>query len=235
MVTQSGVAGGSEGARLRAHDRLVSSVAVAIALVATATFSSAVAGERTQRFALEIAVLASRSQRLLVADLTPAQHRRLQAKIGSALGVLPLLARECLEEQRKVHERSLLARLQRLSSAYAHGQIAALHAGLDRLSRSYPVDLRGLLPLPESSGAVRTGRALYDRLCMGCHAYPDSQSPAPAPDLFASARALSAAGLVVILLDGVRGTHSTTLVNPLSNQDIADLAAYLRHGTESGR
>ena len=207
---------------------------MAIVLVATTAFSSAVAGERTQRFALEIAVLANRSHRLLEAGLAPMQRERLQAKIGSALGVLPLLARECLEEQRQADERPLLVRLHKLSAAYSHGRIAALADGLDRLSQRYPVDMRGLLPLPESSRAIRAGRALYDQLCMGCHAYPDAQSPAPAPDLFVMAHALPPPQLVVSLLNGVRGTHATTLANPLSNQDIADLAAYLRRGVGSG-
>ena len=235
MVAQPGIADGREGARLRPLGRLCGGALVAIVLVATAAPSGAAAGERTQRFALEIAVLSGRSGRLLSGGLTPAQRGRVQAKIRSALGVLPLLARDCLEEQRRADERPLLARLQRLAADYSHGRMHALAKGLEGLSRRYPVDMQGLLPLPGSSRAARAGRTLYDQLCMGCHAYPDSQSPAPAPDLFASARALSAAGLVVILLDGVRGTHSTTLVNPLSNQDIADLAAYLRHGTESGR
>ncbi|MDA8094197.1 MAG: c-type cytochrome [Betaproteobacteria bacterium] len=234
MVAQPGIADGREGARLSPLARLLGGILVATVVVATVAASSAVAGERTQRFALEIAILSSRSNRLLSGGLTTAQRGRLQAKIRSALGVLPLLARECLEEQRRADERPLLARLRTLAADDSHGRTTDLAQGLERLSRRYPVDMQGLLPLPASRRAARAGRTLYDQLCMGCHAYPDARSPAPAPDLFAMAHALSDAQLVVSLLNGVRGTRSTTLVNPLNNQEIADLAAYLKQKEASG-
>ena len=206
-------------------------MAVAILLVATAVCSSATAGgERTQRFAVELAVLAIRSHRLLGAGLTSAQRVRLRAKIGSAIGVLPLLARGYLEEQRHANDRQLLAQLRQLQVMYAHGHIAVLATDIDHLSQHYPLDTRGLLPLPATPLALNAGRALYKNLCMACHAYPDPRSPAPAPDLFTMARTLPPLQLVASLLGGVRGTSSTTLVNPLSNQNIADLAAYLKDG-----
>ncbi len=199
-------------------------------LFAAAAFSNAVAGERTQRFAVELAVLANQSHRLLGAGLAPAQRERLRAKVDSALAVLPLLARDCFEEQRRRDDPRLLARLRRLQVVYKHGQFVTLATDLDHLSRRYPVDMRGLLPLPSAPLAVRAGRALYENLCMACHAFSDPKSPAPAPDLFAMARTLSPTQLVVSLLSGVRGTPSTTLVNPLSNQNVIDLAAYLKDG-----
>ncbi len=206
-------------------------MAVAILLVATAVCSSAIAGgERTQRFAVELAVLAIRSHRLLGTGLAPAQRVRLRAKISSAIGVLPLLARGYFEEQRRANDRQLLGQLRRLQVLYAHGHLAALATDIDRLSQHYPMDTRGLLPLPATPLALNAGRALYKNLCMACHAYPDPRSPAPAPDLFTMARTLAPQQLVASLLGGVRGTPSTTLVDPLSNQNIADLAAYLKGG-----
>ncbi len=186
------------------------------------------AGERAQRFAVELAVSAIRSHRLLATRLAPAQRARLRAKMNSALGVLPLLARSYLEEQQHGGGGKLLTQLRRLRIAYAHGQLSAVAAELDRLSHRYPLDTLGLLPLPASPHAIQAGRTLYRNLCMACHAYPDSSSSVPAPNLFAMARALTPRQLVASLLGGVRGTPSTTLVNPLSNQNIADLAVFLR-------
>ena len=206
-------------------------MAVAVLLIATAVCASATAGgERTQRFAVELAVLAIRSHRILGTGITPAQRVRLHAKIGSAIGVLPLLARGYLEEQRHANGRQLLMQLRQLQVMYAHGHLAALAADINRLAQHYPLDTRGLLPLPTAPRALNAGRTLYKNLCMACHAYPDPKSPVPAPDLFTMARSLPPLQLVASLLGGVRGTPSTTLVNPLSNQNIADLAAYLRNG-----
>ncbi len=206
-------------------------MAVAVLLIATAVCASATAeGERTQRFAVELAVLAIRSHRIFGTGITPAQRVRLHAKIGSAIGVLPLLARGYLEEQRHANGRQLLTQLRQLQVMYAHGHLAALATDIDRLSQHYPLDTRGLLPLPTAPRALNAGRTLYKNLCMACHAYPDPKSPVPAPDLFTMARSLPPLQLVASLLGGVRGTPSTTLVNPLSNQNIADLAAYLRNG-----
>ncbi|MHB8347919.1 MAG: c-type cytochrome [Acidiferrobacterales bacterium] len=208
---------------------------MAILLVAAAAGSSSAAGERAQRFAVELTVLAIRSHRLLDTGLAPAQRARLRAKMNSALGVLPLLARSYLEERPRRGGRRLLAQLRRLRVAYAHRQLAAVTAELDQLSHRYPLDTRGLLPLPTAPLAMQAGRTLYRNLCMACHAYPDSGSPVPAPDLFAMARVLTPLQLVARLLGGVRGTPSTTLVNPLSNQNIADLAVFLRSGVASRR
>ena len=170
---------------------------------------------------------------LMHGGTTPAQRTRLRAKIFSALGTLGLLAREYLEEQREVNP-SLLAAVRSLQKEFRSGELRAFAAGLGRLARKYPVDTRGILPLRDAPRQLGAGRQLYQRLCMACHAYPDPRSPAPAPDLFAMARSLSPVEFVARLIGGVRGTPATTLVNPLTNQDIASLAAYLRYG-KSGK
>lgn len=166
---------------------------------------------------------------LMHTGITPAQRARLRAKIFSALGVIDLLAREHLQERRESDPR-LLAQLRRLQSEYMHGERAAFAARLQGLTRRYPVDTRGILPLRDTPRQLDAGKQLYQRLCMACHAYPDPRSPAPAPDLFAMARSLPPVELAARLIGGVRGTPATTLVNPLTDQDIASLAAYFKYG-----
>ena len=205
-------------------------MAATITLCVAAVFSACyAAGERTQRFAVELANVAIDTHLLTRAGTTPTQRARLRAKIFSALGVIGLLAREYLQEQRE-SDPHLLAQLRRLQYEYTHGERAAFAARLQGLTRRYPVDTRGILPLYDAPRQLSAGKRLYQRLCMACHAYPDPHSPAPAPDLFAMARSLPPVELVARLIGGVRGTSATTLVNPLTNQDIADLAAYLKYG-----
>ncbi len=183
------------------------------------------ASGRGQRFAVELANMAIDTH-LLAHGSAPAQRARLKAKIFSGLGVIGLLAREYLQERRESSPR-LLAQLRRLRYEYVHGEQTAFASDLERLTRDHPVDARGILPLRDTPRQLGAGKRLYHRLCMSCHAYPDAQSPAPAPDLFRMAHSLPPAEFVARLIGGVRGTPETTLVNPLNQLDIAALAAYL--------
>ncbi len=185
------------------------------------------AGQRSQIFAVELANMAIDTRVLAHGDLAPVARARLRAKLSSDVGVIGLLARARLQELRRRNPR-LLTEIDRLQTAFRQGDQTKMAALIDRLSRRYPVDTTGILPLNEAPARLQAGRALYQNLCMGCHAYPDPASPAPAPDLFAMARSLPSADLVARLIGGVRGTPATTLVNPLSNRQIADLAAYLK-------
>ena len=210
-------------------ERRWSRAAATLTLCVAAVFSTCyAAGERTQRYAVELANMAIDTHLLTRAGTTPAQRARLQAKIFSALGVIGLLAREYLQEQRESDPR-LLAQLRRLQYEYTHGEHAAFAARLQGLTRRYPVNTQGILPLRDTPQQLGAGKQLYQRLCMACHAYPDPHSPAPAPDLFAMARSLPPVDLIARLIGGVRGTSATTLVNPLTNQDIANLAVYLKY------
>ncbi len=234
MVAQPVAAGRQEGKLLTPRIKRFAVTAVAGMMLATASGAQACAGARGQRLAVEFAVLALRVHRLETPGPDTRSRARLRAKLGSALGVLPLLARSCLGESGQKPDRTLLPEVLQLQRLYGRGQLSALAVHLRRLGRRYPVDTRGLLPLPADAAALRMGHVLYRNLCMGCHSFPDPRSPVPAPDLFALARTLSATGLVASLVNGVRGTSGTTLVNPLDNQSIADLAAYLRAGRLSG-
>jgi mono/diheme cytochrome c family protein len=194
----------------------------------------AAAGQRSRDFTLELANMAMNARLLGQPGLAATAAARLRDKLDGAIGVLGLLARARAEELRQP-DAAVLAVIGRLQAAYRKGGVAAARPLILGLARRYPMDLIGILPLGAGPGRVAAGRALYRRLCMGCHAYTDPRSPVPAPDLFAMGRSMAAPKFVARLIGGVRGTPDTSLIDPLSDFQIAELAAYLRAGTAGKR
>ena len=174
---------------------------------------------RSERFRVELALLAHEARRASVVPLS-AQRR---AHMQSSLGVLSFLARSYCGEQRRSAQ-AVVARIHVLQNAFRARRYAALARALQALAHRYPVDFRGILPLRPTPMRLGTGRYLYRHLCASCHIAGGNNQFIP--NLFAMARADSPATLLVEIMAGVRGTPATALVNPLTSEQVASLATY---------
>ncbi len=171
-------------------------------------------------FRLEVALLAQETHRAQAGDRSP----RLVARIRSDLGVLGFEARSYCERA-GCATAPIKTRIRRARTALRGGAMRIVGHEMRALAVAYPFDLRGLVPRRLSARRIREGRFLYAHLCAACHAAPGAGNPAP--DLFALARHEGAAGLVVDIEAGVRGTRARAYENPLNDRQVASLAAYL--------
>ncbi|MDD3448313.1 MAG: cytochrome c [Gammaproteobacteria bacterium] len=186
-------------------------------------------GEHGRRFAVELAILAG-DVRLLTGAAPSGLHRRgLQDRVASALGYLGLLAREAVQET-GVADPGLDAEIDALRAAFRGGRLPVLADGLAALQRRYPVDAPDFIPVEPTPARLRSGRELYERLCIACHAVPDAHRANPARDLFRDAREMPPAEFVARLLGGVRGVAQSGLENPLTDEELRGLLAWFRHG-----
>jgi len=186
-------------------------------------------GEHGRRFAVELAILAGDVRLLDGASLSDLHRRGLEARVASALGYLGLLAREAVQES-GIPDPGLDADIDALRAAFRGGRPQALADGLAELQRRYPVDAPGFIPVEPTPARLRTGRELYERLCIACHAVPDTHRANPARDLFRDAREMPPAEFVARLLGGVRGVAQSGLENPLTDEELRGLLAWFRHG-----
>ncbi len=186
-------------------------------------------GEHSRRLAAEVVISMGDAGRLADPD-TPDLHKQgLRARIGGSLGSLGLLVRRARQERpRPAPPDGWRAKLQ---DAFAAGDMAQLRAGLEALSRLYPLDLTGVLPAPLTPARERSARALNEELCAGCHDSPDLEVALPAFDLFQQARGMDVREFAARLISGIRGDSVTNLQNPFTDEDIAAFIAFYRKGT----
>ncbi|RCX33531.1 c-type cytochrome [Thioalbus denitrificans] len=186
-------------------------------------------GEHGRRFAVELAILAGDVRLLTVTTPSDLHRRGLRDRVASALGYLGLLAREAAQET-GVADPGLDADIDALRAAFRGGRPQVLADGLAALQRRYPVDAPGFMPVEATPARLRTGRELYERLCIACHAVPDTNRSNPARDLFRDAREMPPEEFVARLLGGVRGVTQSGLENPLTDEELRGLLAWFRHG-----
>lgn len=179
---------------------------------------------RSARFRVALAVLAHRAAQ--AARRAPSSRQR--ARLQSGLGLIGFLARAYCARWRCPGRRldRVFHALRPLWVAHQYPQLAARLAAL---SARYPVNMAGLLPLPQDPGRWARGRFLYRQLCASCHMA--GTTGGLVPNLFAMARDDGPRLLIIRILGGVRGTTATALANPLTRAQIASLALYLTHPT----
>ena len=213
------------------RSRRASWLAAAVFAAAAFLASAAHADESARRFSVQLAIIAGDARLLTQPNLPENRRQGLRTRIASELSTLRLAAREYLVFLGH-SDPALLRDVDSLRAAFATARSDAAARRMLRmaalLARRYPLDLAGLHPNHATPQARADGRAIYRTLCMGCHAHPDSGADNPAPDLFREARTLPEREFIARLLGGVRGTPVIALENPLSDQQIAGLAAYLR-------
>jgi mono/diheme cytochrome c family protein len=159
--------------------------------------------------------------------LKPPRRRGLEAKVRSALGVLPLTARAYLQDDRAA-EASALATLRRARRALGRRDWKRVSASLSQLCHAYPLRLAGLRPGDAGPAAVAAAGRAYQKSCAMCHRYAQPTSKLPAPDLFRWSHTLAPRSFVARMIDGVHGTAFTGFQNPLTDNEIAALYAYFR-------
>lgn len=186
-------------------------------------------GEHARRFTAELEIVAG-DVRLLRAPTTPAHHRRgLRARISSALGLMPLLARQYLQERTESRP-ELLNRIRDLRGAYREEDLSRVAAELDALRADYPLDLGGLRPADATAQQIADAVALHQSLCAACHDHPDLSRDNPAYNLFVQSKSVPETEFIARMLGGVRGTPEIGLRNSLSDGDIAGLFAFFARG-----
>ena len=181
------------------------------------------------RLAVDIAVMAG-DARALVDPATPDLHKRgLRARLGGGLSTLGLLIRLARQENPRLGA-APPDTVRNLRTALARGDGPGLVAGLGGLARLYPFDAAGVLPAAATPERLGRAREIHEDICAGCHDAPDLETPRPAFNLFARARALPAREFAARLVAGVRGDNLLSLQNPLSDEEMASLIAFYRQG-----
>lgn len=213
---------------------MLSGVSILTAAVLTAAVISSSVAEPARRFTVELAILAGDAQALVHTERSSIHRQGLEARIKSSLSTLRWLARRYMAA-RNARSPALLEQVAVLRRAFAAADYRQLARQAAALARQYPLDTDGLRPDQARPGDVRAGRRIYERLCMGCHEHPDPSRPNPAQDLFQMANRLPDREFIARLVGGIRGTPAVGLRNPLSDAEIAGLAAYLKHGAPNRR
>ncbi|BBP04018.1 hypothetical protein TPL01_16030 [Sulfuriferula plumbiphila] len=199
-------------------------ILVALVLLATAPPVWA-SGEHERRLRVEIAVLHG-DTRILIDPATPPLRRQgLRQRIRSSLGTLGMLARYAVQEGQQPQP-GLRKQVAGLRVLFATKNIRAFALRLGQLKSSLPLDMSGFSPLTATPARLRTGRSIYQSLCIGCHQNPDRTQPNPAPDLFSMAAIMPRDEFVARMLGGIHGVHLTTLQNPFTDEEIASMTAF---------
>lgn len=196
------------------------------AAFAAATFAAQAAGESDRALRVELALLAGNARDMAEPATPPSRRRALAERIRSSLGSIGMVVRYAL--QKNPEREALLAEVHALRGAFAARDIRGLIAWANRLKAVYPLDLSYFVAAGAVPWRARLGRNIYDRYCAGCHFPSGSNPPNPAPDLFAMARTQPLDELAARMLGSVHGDRLTTLENPFSDEEIADLIVYLR-------
>jgi mono/diheme cytochrome c family protein len=182
---------------------------------------------------LEVALIAG-DARMLADPATPPRRREgLAERIRSSLGSLAVTARYAMQAEGS-QDAQLAAAISELRALFTAREFPAFSRAAAKLAAEYPVGLAYFQPLGITPGRLKSGRAIYGRYCIGCHASPDSNAPNPAPDLFRMAQTGPRDELIERLLAGVHGDRRTSLENPFSDEEIASLAAYFVSGGKDG-
>ncbi len=199
------------------------------------------ASEAGRDLRLEVALIAA-DARMLADPATPPRRREgLAERIRSGLGSLAVTARYAMQaagsqdaQRETQREAQLATAIGELRALFAAGTFPAFSRAADKLAAAYPVGLSYFQPLTVTPGRLASGRAIYQRYCIGCHASPDPNAANPAPDLFRMAQTEPRDELIERLLAGVHGDRTTSLENPFSDEEIAGLAAYFLSGGKDG-
>lgn len=199
---------------------------MAAAVLSVVASFSCHAGERPQRFPLELEVLAANAHDLLTQTMGARQKHGLRLRMASSLGTLQFLARQYLQATHQ-SDKGLLDKIDRLRQELKNDEIMSLARDSRRLTREYPAILVGLTPGDASHRDIATGQRIYQHLCLGCHEHPDTSQAIPATSLFDMADKLPLREFIARLVTGVHGTPAVALHNPFSDQEIAGLAAFL--------
>jgi len=191
------------------------------------------ASEAGRDLRLEVALIAA-DARMLADPATPARRREgLAERIRSSLGSLAVTARYAMQAK-GARDAQLAAAIGELRALFDAGELPAFSRAAAKLTAGYPVGLSYFQPLTVTPGRLQSGRAIYQRYCIGCHASSGHDAANPAPDLFRMAQTRPRDELIERLLAGVHGDRTTSLENPFSDEEIASLAAYLVSGKEAG-
>jgi hypothetical protein len=184
--------------------------------------------ESSRRLSVEFEIMLGNVRWMLAPTTEPLERKGLHARLASALSYLGITARRYLDE-RGIVNTGLLQQVHTLRVEFKAGDSTALEARLQDLTKAYPIDLRGILPLIVTPGRLRVGRRLYRKDCWGCHVYPGIGREYPAPDLFRTARTEPRREFAARLIGGVYGNFYTSMENPFSDEQIASLFAYFVH------
>ena len=197
-------------------------------MLAPLTSGQGAQDEHNQRFGMEIAVIAGDLRLLQQGGLEQRHRQGLVDRITSALGFLGLLAREARQAS---DGRDPVASMEIADARrhFADGDLAATATRLRRLSQAHPLDLSGFLPVQSTAQRLARGREIYQSTCRACHVAPDRARDNPARNLIRDAATMPEQEFVARLLAGVRGDARTGLENPLSDEDIRSLLAWLRN------
>ncbi|AKH19077.1 c-type cytochrome [Sedimenticola thiotaurini] len=203
--------------------RFLIGLVAGIALLIPATVISA--GEQQRRFTVELALLAGDSRLLQEESLSVEKRRWIEGRITSALNVLPLLARQFLEES-GLTDNSLLERLGGLQQQRP-GSVALLTAARE-LSQQFPIPFPVDFQQPLGVSAESEIKTVYQQLCLGCHITSAPESSVVIGNFGSFARSMPDSEWLARLLGGLRGDAYTGYENPFSDAEIAALFRYTR-------
>lgn len=216
------------------HLRMAMVVGVVLSLLLVTPPTARAQSEVARRLAVEFEIMLGNVRAIKAPSTVPLVRKGLHARLTSALGYLGITARRYLDQSTRSNDK-LLLRIDKLKQEFHANRLGAFERSLETLTKAYPVDFRGILPLEVTSERLRIGRLLYREHCWGCHANPEPKSEYPAPNLFLEAHHEPSREFAARLLGGIYGNFYTSMDNPFSDEQLAALFAYFRSGTPPSR
>jgi mono/diheme cytochrome c family protein len=158
---------------------------------------------------------------------TSENHRNgYQQRIAGALGTINWLCRH-YAFLHKFSFGKLKIDINELLDAFNKENWNKAGQKLDTLIEKMPLSLKGLKPEKATPEAIQTGKEIYKDYCQACHKQPELNLARPAYSLFKMAKKLSQKEFIARMIVGVHGTPEIALQNPLTDDDIAGMFAYL--------
>lgn len=160
-------------------------------------------------------------------ESTSAQQKDgYKQRIAGALGTLNWLCRQYIS----LHELppdKIPEQINELGTAIASKNWVKANQHLNRLIDQMPLSLQELHPGKAEAESIKVGREIYKSYCQACHHQPYLDQARPAYSLFKMAKQLSQQEFIARMIIGVHGTPEIALQNPLTDDDIAGMFAYL--------
>lgn len=185
-------------------------------------------GEHGRRFATELAVMLGDVGKLLDTATEPLHRRGLEMRLEGSLNLLGLLARQQARE-RGADAAPLLTRIAGLREHFESREVTRMERELQLLVEDHPLHLPEWRDPEATSARLGLGRAIYERLCLGCHHFPDLEQKNPPYNLFNQARSEPRGEFSARLQGGVRGAPATSLDNPLDREELTSLLVWFLH------
>lgn len=173
-----------------------------------------------------IVVLSADLHKKLQPTTPPNQQRWLQGRINGTLSTLHWLCRRYAEVY-KLDALEMRSNIEQLKASMVAKNWGEAQQQLSVIADLSPIEIESLRPENASESARLEAGQIYSRYCMSCHFRSMPEATPPIFSLSSMARKLPEKEFIARMIVGVHGTPEIALQNPLSDDDISGMFAYL--------